>query len=539
MKALFDIKSRVGTINHFQAQIPSPRPSPRSGGARESTTGFDCTTGIAVVLAAMVVSAVVAQAQNATQTADQEIVGVENAVLTEAPNVPPPITRKHATKVVVNLEVKEVTKRLADGVEYVFWTYGGNVPGSFIRIREGDLVEFHLHNSPDSKMPHNIDLHAVSGPGGGATASFTAPGHSSLFSFRALNPGLYVYHCATAPVGMHMANGMYGLILVEPKNGLAPVDREFYVMQGEVYTVGKFGESGLQPFDQDKAVDERPPYVVFNGAVGSLTDSNALTAKVGEKVRWFVGNGGPNLVSSFHVIGNIFDSVYEDGGTVPNQHNVQTTLIPAGGAAIVEFQPKVPGSYGFLDHSIFRAFNKGAIGTLKVDGPANPLVYSGKQSDTLFQSPADARVQASATSTDTPKRELQPVPASSRAPGGAAQMDLGKQVYLKTCIVCHQPNGQGIPNQIPPLAGSDFLAGNKTDVIRTVIHGRSGEVVVNGKKYNGIMIPQGNLTDDQVASVLTYVRRSWGNTGEVVTADEVQRERKNATAVAVKSNTFE
>ena len=193
--------------------------------------------------------------------ADSEITGVENAVLTQAPNVPPPITRKYPTKVVINLEVREVTKNLADGVQYVFWTFGGDVPGSFIRIREGDEVEFHLNNHQDNKMPHNIDLHAVTGPGGGATSSFTAPGHSSQFSFKALNPGLFIYHCATAPVGMHVANGMYGLILVEPKEGLPPVDREYYVMQGEFYTAGKYGEEGVQSFDMDKANDERPPYV--------------------------------------------------------------------------------------------------------------------------------------------------------------------------------------------------------------------------------------------------------------------------------------
>ena len=212
---------------------------------------------------------------------DPEVQGVETAVLAQAPHVPPPITRKHATKVIVNLEVQEVTKRLADGVEYVFWTFGGDVPGSFIRIREGDFVEFHLNNHQDNKMPHNIDLHAVTGPGGGAASSFTAPGHSSQFSFKALNPGLYVYHCATATVGLHVGNGMYGLILVEPKDGLPPVDREYYVMQGDFYTVGRYGEEGLQQFDMNKAIDEKPSYVVFNGAVGSLVGDKALTAKVG------------------------------------------------------------------------------------------------------------------------------------------------------------------------------------------------------------------------------------------------------------------
>src|SRR5436190_3621390 len=284
---------------------------------------------------------------------DPTIVGEEVAVVTQAPNVPPPIKRKNATKVIVNLEVREVVHRLADGVEYLFWTFGGEVPGSFIRIREGDLVEFHLNNHPSSKMPHNIDLHAVTGPGGGAASSFTAPGHSSQFSFQALNPGLYVYHCATAPVGMHVGNGMYGLILVEPKEGLPAVDHEYYVMQGEFYTAGKFGEPGFQPFDLDKAIDERPSYVVFNGSVGALTGNNALTAKVGETVRIFVGNGGPNLTASYHLIGIVFDTVYQEGGTAPT-HNVQTTVVPPGGAAIVEFATKVPGNYTMVDHSLFR-----------------------------------------------------------------------------------------------------------------------------------------------------------------------------------------
>ena len=195
---------------------------------------------------------------------------VEQAVITSPPQVPPPITRRYAAKVVVHLHVRELVKRLADGVEYLFWTFGGTVPGNFIRVREGDLVEIHLENDPGNKMPHNIDLHAVNGPGGGAASSFTAPGHSSQFTFQALNPGLFVYHCATAPVGMHIANGMYGLILVEPAAGLPKVDREYYVMQGEFYTSGAYGEEGLQSFDMAKAIDERPPYVVFNGAVGSL-----------------------------------------------------------------------------------------------------------------------------------------------------------------------------------------------------------------------------------------------------------------------------
>jgi nitrite reductase (NO-forming) len=313
------------------------------------------------------------------------VTGQEDAVLTDAPNVPPPITRNHATKVIVKLEVRELVKRMADGVDYTFWTFGGSVPGKFIRIRHGDEVEFHLMNRPDSKMPHNIDLHAVTGPGGGAASSMTAPGHESVFSFKAINPGLYIYHCATAPVGMHIANGMYGLIFVEPKGGLPKVDREYYVLQSEFYTKGPHGEAGLQPFNMEKALTETPDYVVFNGSVGAIAGDAAMPAKVGEKVRLFVGNGGPNLTSSFHVIGEIFDNVYIEGGIHAVQHQVQTTMVPAGGSVIVDFVTEVPGTYILVDHSIFRAFNKGAVGMIKVTGEENKLVYSGKQDDRVYQ----------------------------------------------------------------------------------------------------------------------------------------------------------
>jgi nitrite reductase (NO-forming) len=209
------------------------------------------------------------------------IVGQEIAILTDAPSVPAPITRDHATKVIVNLDIVEKKMRLADGVEYTMWTFGGSVPGKFIRVREGDLVELHLKNESSSTMPHNIDLHAVTGPGGGAKTSLTMPGQESIFTFTAMNPGLFVYHCATSPVPMHMANGMYGMILVEPKDGLAKVDREYYVMQSEFYTKGDFGAKGVQELDMDKGVDEKPTYVVFNGSVDALTGDKALKAKAG------------------------------------------------------------------------------------------------------------------------------------------------------------------------------------------------------------------------------------------------------------------
>jgi nitrite reductase (NO-forming) len=310
------------------------------------------------------------------RSASDQVTGEEVAVVTHAPDVPPPITRTHPTRVVVNLETIETVAEIADSVEYPVWTFGGKVPGSFIRVREGDLVELHLHNAKGNTMPHNIDLHAVTGPGGGATASLTMPGGESVFTFSAMNPGLFIYHCATSPVPMHMANGMYGMILVEPRGGLPKVDREYYVMQSEFYTTGKFGEHGMQHLDMDKGIDERPTYVVFNGAVGSLTGDKALQANVGQRVRLFVGNAGPNLTSSFHLIGEIFDNVYQEGGSVATQHNVATTLIPAGGAAIVEFGVEQPGNLILVDHSIFRAFNKGALGMLHVKGDEDTKIFA-------------------------------------------------------------------------------------------------------------------------------------------------------------------
>ena len=299
----------------------------------------------------------------------------ENQKIVNPPTVPAPVGDRAAQKVVVRLEATEEEGELADGVTYKFWTFNSTVPGTFIRIRVGDEVELHVTNRSDSVMPHNIDLHAVNGPGGGAEATNVAPGKEAVFNFKALNPGLYVYHCAAAPVPLHIANGMYGLILVEPAGGLPKVDKEYYIMQGEFYTKGKTDEKGFQEFDQDKGVDEKPTYVVFNGKKNALMGPNALEAKVGETVRIFVGNGGPNLVSSFHIIGEIFDKVYVEGGSMIN-HNVQTTVIPAGGAAIVEFKVEEPGNYIIVDHSIFRAFNKGAIGMLKVTGEKNPKIYN-------------------------------------------------------------------------------------------------------------------------------------------------------------------
>lgn len=314
-------------------------------------------------------------ADNSIDAMDIELDGTTEILEMPAPPyVPTPVGERAAKKIIVNLEVIEKVGELANGVQYNFWTFNGTVPGAFIRARVGDEIELRLKNHEDSVFPHNIDLHSVNGPGGGAEASFVAPGKEAVFNFKALHAGLFVYHCAAAPVGMHIANGMYGLILIEPEGGLPAVDKEYYVMQGDFYTKGAFGEKGLQEFDMDKAIAEQPDYVLFNGNTASLLGGNELQAKVGETVRLFVGNGGPNLTSSFHVIGEIFDKVYVDGGITVNK-NIQTTSIPAGGAAIVEFKADVPGDYVIVDHAIFRAFHKGALGKIRVSGEENPKVF--------------------------------------------------------------------------------------------------------------------------------------------------------------------
>lgn len=347
-------------------------------------------------------------AQTAAETPSGEL-PVIDAVTTHAPEVPPAIDRDYPAKVRVKMETVEKTMKMDDGVEYHYWTFDGDVPGRMIRVREGDTVEVEFSNNPSSTVPHNVDFHAATGQGGGAAATFTAPGRTSTFSFKALQPGLYIYHCAVAPVGMHIANGMYGLILVEPKEGLPKVDKEFYIVQGDFYTKGKKGAQGLQPFDMDKAVAEQPEYVVFNGHVGAIAGDNALKAKAGETVRMYVGNGGPNLVSSFHVIGEIFDKVYVEGGKLINE-NVQSTIVPAGGSAIVEFKVNIPGSYTLVDHSIFRAFNKGALGQLKVEGAENPEIMTQKLSDTAYAgngaAPAASAPAASAPAASASEKSV-------------------------------------------------------------------------------------------------------------------------------------
>lgn len=290
-------------------------------------------------------------------------------------DVPPPITRSEPAHVTLELTAKEVIAEMAPGVSVNYWTYNGTVPGPMFRVREGDTVTLTLHNDASSIHHHNIDLHAVTGPGGGATVSMVAPGESATFTFKALNPGLFVYHCATPNVANHMTHGMYGLILVEPEEGLPAVDREFYVMQGEYYAKGGMGRKGLQLFDAQAMLAGNPTYVTFNGKVNGLGEK--MQANTGETVRIYFGNGGVNLISSFHVIGEILDRVYPEASLTSAPHtDVQTTIVPAGGATVAEFALEVPGSFLLVDHALARV-DKGAWGKLIVSGEEDKTVFDG------------------------------------------------------------------------------------------------------------------------------------------------------------------
>jgi len=278
----------------------------------------------------------------------------------------------------VDLSTVEVQGQLADKTTYNYWTFNGKVPGLMLRVRVGDTVEVHLKNDKDSVMVHSVDFHAATGPGGGAEFTQTDPGAEKIVTFKALVPGLFVYHCATPSVPQHITNGMYGMILVEPEGGLPQVDREFYVMQGEIYTAQPFGAQGDQEMDYEKLISERPEYFLFNGAVGALTKTHPLRASIGETVRIYFGVGGPNFTSSFHVIGEIFDKVYALGGVLSQPiEGIQTVSVAPGGAVITEFKTKVPGNYTLVDHALARA-ERGLLGVLHVEGPPNPEIFNGQ-----------------------------------------------------------------------------------------------------------------------------------------------------------------
>lgn len=309
--------------------------------------------------------------------------GTDAADMTLSPmDLPEPIGDRGPETLEYTLETVEKVGKLDNGASYKFWTFNSTVPGPFLRVREGDIVTINLKNPESSTMIHSVDFHAVTGPGGGAAVTQAAPGQTESFTFKALQPGLYVYHCATPMVAHHITNGMYGLILVEPEGGLSAVDKEFYVMQGELYTAEEFGSTGELSFSVEKLLDEDFEYMIFNGSVNALKSTHNMTAQVGDTVRIFFGVGGPNATSSFHVIGEIFDRVYHEGAlTDPPLTNVQTTSVAPGGSTMVEFEVDYPGRYILVDHALSRA-ERGLAGFLTVEGEADNSIFDAHGKDT-------------------------------------------------------------------------------------------------------------------------------------------------------------
>lgn len=298
----------------------------------------------------------------------------------------------------VHFDIREINAEVVDGTTREFWTFNGKIPGPMIRAKVGDKIDFYLHNPPSNSFPHNVDFHAVTGPGGGSVALDATAGDTSHLRAKLLQPGIYIYHCAFPPIPNHIEHGMYGLIVVEPRGGLAEVDHEYYMLQSEYYTelggdqsAANTTDAGHLSVSAKQGLLEEPTYVVFNGRPGAVTGDRALgvydeTIRTGDTARLFVGNIGPNLISSFHVIGEIFDKVYVDGSFDLVNENVQSTPIPAGGAVGVEMTFEAPGEYIPVDHAIYRVM-KGAKGIFKVEGEPNKDVYNPiKKSDVRGES---------------------------------------------------------------------------------------------------------------------------------------------------------
>ena len=304
-------------------------------------------------------------------------------IVRDPSDLPPPIGDRPPAVVKVTLTSKELVGALdpASGTTYRYWTFDGKVPAPFIRVRQGDTIEVTLVNPKDSTMVHSLDFHAAIGTGGGAALTQVPPGQSKTFTFVATTPGLFVYHCGSPMIAQHIANGMYGLILVEPPGGLPHVDHEYYLMQGEIYTTAPKGKSGLQQFSTENLMAENAQYYVFNGAVDAITKEYPLQANEGETVRIYFGNAGPNATASEHMVGEIFTRFYQFGSLAsPPLAGIQTATVPPGGAAIFEVKASNAGQFTLMDHAISR-MEKGNMAILQVKGQENiALMHAGPAS---------------------------------------------------------------------------------------------------------------------------------------------------------------
>jgi len=295
--------------------------------------------------------------------------------------IPAPIKRSHAIHNEIEIEAREVDAEIEPGAKFSYMTYDGQVPGPMMRVRVGDTVTLTLRNNAHSSTWHSIDLHAVYGPGGGAEPLMVLPGQSKTIKFKAMYPGAFIYHCGVPGMDEHMARGMFGMIVVEPEEGLPHVDREFYLGQNETYTRQKPGIPGSRDFDFDALLREDPSYVTFNGGFNALTAKRlgAMHAKVGESVRIFMVNTGPNLLSSLHPIGNIWTRAWMLGAlAMPPMKFVQSVPVPPGNAIVADMELPVPQTIQIVDHSMSRAARQGAVAEIVVTGEENPQIFDSQ-----------------------------------------------------------------------------------------------------------------------------------------------------------------
>jgi len=258
----------------------------------------------------------------------------------------------------ITLTVEHKTMEIAPGIPYETWTFNGTVPGPTLRVRQGDQVKFTLVNN--GTMEHSIDFHAAQ-TAWNVNYQAVKPGAQFTFTWTANYPGVFMYHCGTPPVIAHIANGMYGAIIVDPAEGLPPA-REYALVQSEFYT--KLGNAGTYQYDGAKAMAVQPDYTVFNGYANQYKDS-PLAANPGELIRIWLVNAGPSEFSAFHVIGAIFDKTYPDGNPKNVEYGRQTVTVPPGGGYMVELTVPDAGLYPFVTHS-FADASKGALGILNV-----------------------------------------------------------------------------------------------------------------------------------------------------------------------------
>jgi nitrite reductase (NO-forming) len=293
--------------------------------------------------------------------------------------LPGPVDWTEPRRHQVTLDVVEVVAEIEPGVTFNYMTIGGQIPGPMIRVRQGDTVEFTLKNAPDNLMPHNLDFHAVYGTEGGGEATYVVAGQANGMVFQAMYPGAFIYHCAVPILDYHISTGMFGMIVVEPPEGLPPVDHEFYLGQHEIYTDQAAGTQGHHNFDFQAMLREDPTYVLLNGEKHALTPERrgAMKVKVGETARIFFVCGGPNLACNFHPVGNVWAKAWREGAILNHpERYVQTVAVPPGSCLIAEMEFPVPGLVKLVDHALSRVVGKGMLGIIEVEGEPRPDIFT-------------------------------------------------------------------------------------------------------------------------------------------------------------------